>query len=118
MDNLATPDSIIGELEHIRAEAAKGGKAQYDAEIKWAKAQLELETATAKALLSSQGTAQERDATAKIMTGEERWNEKLTKAEYNRVKTKIDILKQAQMSVQTQSKMVELMYHSAGKGAH
>lgn len=107
---MKTPDSIIAELVEIRSEAAKGASALYDAEVKLAKASLEASTAEAKALLSSQGTVAERTAQARLDSADEKFAEDLARAEFNRVRTKIKILEQSQMSLQTQSRLVELMY--------
>lgn len=113
---LKTPDSIIAELVSIRAEAAKGVSAQYDAEVKLAKLTLDAELAEAKALLSAQGTVQERNALAKLHSATPRLDADIAKAEFNRVKTKMKMLEMSQMSVQTQARLVELMFKSAGMG--
>lgn len=110
-----TPDSIIAELIEIREEAAKGIGALYDAECKVADAVLTLDTAEAKALLNADGkTMAERSAQAKLETAELELAKDLATAEYNRVRTKLRLLEQAQMSVQTQARMVELTYRNAG----
>lgn len=116
MSDLVTPDLIIRELVSIRAEAQKGIEAQYDAERELAEATLALDMAHAKALLDAQGTVADREAVAKLLTESERLAESLARAKYNRVKTKLRLLEQAQMSVQTQARLVELMYRSAGQG--
>jgi len=116
MDNLQTPDSIISELVNIRAEAQKGVAAQYSAEVKLAKAVLEVDRVESLSYLSHPGTAGEKGAQAKLASIEVKENELLARAEYNRVKTKLKLLEQAQMSVQTQARLVELMYRSAGLG--
>lgn len=116
MTNLQTPDSIIAELVSIRAEAQKGVTAQYDAEVKLAKATLEVDRVESLSYLGHPGTAGEKSAQAKLSSLEAREDEMLAKAEYNRVKTKLRLLEQAQMSVQTQARLVELMYKSAGLG--
>ena len=116
MAELVTPDSIIRELVAIRAEAQKGIEAQYAAEMELANAVLALDTAEAKALLEVQGTVADRQAVAKLRTEEERSAEAIARAKFNRVKTKLKLLEQAQMSVQTQARLVELMYKSAGMG--
>lgn len=116
MSDLVTPDSIIRELVSIRAEAQKGVEAQYLAEKELADAVLALDTAEAKALLDASGTVVDRQALAKLHTETERQNEAIARAKYNRVKTKLRLLEQAQMSVQTQARLVELMYKSAGIG--
>lgn len=116
MKNLQTPDSIISELVAIREEASKGVEAQYEAESKLARATLKVETAEAVALLNAQGTVAERQSQSALRTEQEREAQYFARAEYNRVKTKLKLLEQAQMSVQTQARMVELMYKSAGMG--
>jgi hypothetical protein len=58
----------------------------------------------------------DRQAVAKLKTEDERLAADLAKAEFNRVKTKMKVLEQAQMSVQTQARLVELMWKSAGQG--
>lgn len=116
MDNLQTPDSIIDELVSIREEAQKGVAAQYNAEVKLAKASLECDRVESLSYLGHPGTAGEKNAQAKIACLEARDSELMAKAEYNRVKTKLRLLEQAQMSVQTQARLVELMYKSSGMG--
>lgn len=116
MSELVTPDNIIQQLVAIRAEANRGVDAQYQAERKLAEASLALDTAEAKALLEAQGTVVDRQAVSKLRTEDERFQEALARAEYNRVKTKLRLLEQAQMSVQTQARLVELMFRSAGQG--
>jgi hypothetical protein len=116
MNDLKTPDSIIAELVHIRAEAQKGVDAQYRAEVKLAEATLAADRAEATVLLEAQGTVMDRQAVAKLKTEDERLAADLAKAEFNRVKTKMKVLEQAQMSVQTQARLVELMWKSAGQG--
>lgn len=111
-----TPDSIISELVEIRAEAAKGVDALHNAEIKLAEASLAADTAEAKALLEAEGNVAERQAHAKIISADAKFQADVARAEYNRVRTKMKILEQSQMSVQSQARMVELMYRSAGMG--
>lgn len=116
MNDLVTPDVIIQQLTVIRHEAHRGIDAQYDAERKLAEATLALDTAEAKALLNAQGTVVDRQAVAKLQTADERLAVDLARAEYNRVKTKLRLLEQAQMSVQTQARLVEMTYKTAGIG--
>lgn len=111
-----TPDGIIRELVDIRSEASKGIDALYNAELKLAQASLDADTAEAKALLLAEGNVAERQAQAKIESAEARHNEAIAKAEFNRVRTKLKVLEQSQMSVQTQARMVEMMYRTAGIG--
>ena len=118
MNLIKTPDNIIHELMKIREDAAKGVDIQYDAETDLAQAQLALDRAESNALLESQGTVADRQAIAKLKTETERLAVDLAKAQLNRVKTRMKLLSEAQMSVQTQARMVELTYRTAGTGEH
>lgn len=112
-NEIKTPDSIIRELIDIRDEAARGISVLYDCEIKLADAAINAETIEAKSLINSTGNVAERQAQAKLESADSRLAEQLAKAEFNRVKTKLRLLEQAQMSVQTQARMVELTYRNA-----
>ena len=116
LSELVTPDVIIRELVNVRAEASRGVDAQYRAEVKYAEATLAAEKAEAMALLSLEGTVVDRQAGAKLRAENERLAEAIAKAEYNRVRTKMKNLELAQMSIQTQARLVELMWKSAGQG--
>jgi hypothetical protein len=116
MNLIKTPDSIINELVSIREQASKGIDIQYEAETNLAQAVLALDRAEASALLESQGTVVDRQAVAKLKTEPERLAVDLARAQLNRVKTRMKLLSEAQMSVQTQARMVELTYRSAGLG--
>jgi hypothetical protein len=111
-----TPDGIIRELVEIRAEASRGIDALYNAELKLAQAGLDAELIEAKALLSAEGNVAERQAQAKLESASARLDESIARAEFNRVRTKLKVLEQAQMSVQTQARMVDMMYRTAGMG--
>ena len=116
MENLATPDSVIDELVHVRREAQKGVDALYSAEIKLANATLLANKVEASALFSAEGNVAERQAQAAIESADAKFDEFVARAEWNRVKTKIRLLEQAQTNIQTQARMVELMWKSAGVG--
>ena len=116
MIELQTPDSIIRELVDIRDQASRGIQVLHEAEVKLAEATIECETIEAKALLSSEGNVAERQAQAKLASTEFRLAESIARAEFNRVRTKLKVLEQAQMSVQTQARLVEMMYRTSGLG--
>lgn len=118
MSDLETPDSIIRELVAIRQEAARGVDFLHAAETKLAKASLEAQHAEDAALLSAEGTVPERQAQARLRSEDARFAEALARAELNRVRAKLKVLEQAQMNVQTQARLVELMYRTAGLGEH
>jgi hypothetical protein len=114
--NLQTPDSVIGELVAIRQQASKGVDALYAAEVKLAQLNNEAETVEAKALISAEGTVVDRQAVAKLKSAEQRLAADIAKAELNRVRAKLKVLSEQQMSVQTEARMVEMMYRTAGLG--
>lgn len=116
MEVIRTPDSIIADLVEIRRKAAEGVEVQFAAEEELVRLTLAAERAEALALLEAQGTVVDRQATAKILSEEERLAADLAKAKLNRVKTRLKQLSEAQMNVQTQARMVELTYRTAGIG--
>jgi hypothetical protein len=116
MDLIKTPDGIINELVEIRQRAAEGVEIQHEAEVELANAQLALDLAESRALLAAQGTVVDRQATARLQTEDQRLAADIAKAKLNRVRTKLKLLSEAQMSVQTQARMVELTYRTAGIG--
>ncbi len=114
--DIRTPDAIIHELVEIRREAAKGVEAQFAAEEEMVRLVLAAERAEALAVLEAQGTVVDRQAVAKLKSEDERLQADLAKAKLNRIKTKLRQLSEAQMNVQTQARMVELTYKTAGIG--
>lgn len=115
---IITPDQIINELIEIRENAARGVEVLHQAELKMLTAELELEKREAIAYLSAEGSIGERNAKVTLMTEQEALDHAVTKAEYNRVKSKLKQLELSQMSVQTQAKLVELTYRTAHVGQH
>jgi hypothetical protein len=116
MESIKTPDGIIAELVEIRKQAARGVEIQEEVEREYVAALLAAERAEAAAFLEATGTEKLRQAVAKIKSEPERMAAELAKVKLNRVKTKLKQLSEAQMSVQTQARMVELTYRTAGVG--
>jgi len=116
MSEIVTPDQIIKALTEIRTEADKGIDAQYNAEVALAKKQLEAEKIEAACFLRLNGLVADRQALAKLESSEAREQAELAKAQYNRVKTKLQQLSQSQSALQTQARMVEITYTQAGLG--
>ena len=116
--NIVTPDQIINELIEIRENAARGVEVLHQAELKMLRAELAVDKAEAIAYLNSEGSIGERNAKVKLIVEQEALDYAVTKAEYNRVKSKLKQLELSQMSVQTQAKLVELTYRTAGVGQH
>lgn len=115
---IVTPDQIVNELIEIRENASRGVEVLHQAELKMLKAELALEKAEAISYLNSEGSIGERNAKVTLLTEQEALDHAVTKAEYNRVKSKLKQLELSQMSVQTQAKLVELTYRTAGVGQH
>lgn len=116
MNSIITPDDIITELRRINTSSAEGIKLLADAELKAINLQLELETQEAKSLLGSDGNIPERQAIAKLKTQEKRLEAEIAKAEVQRIKTKLRHLQDQQSNLQTQARMVELTWRTAGVG--
>lgn len=116
MTSISTPDNIIDNLVDIRNQADAGIRAQYEAEVKVAKLELEADTIEAKALIEADGNVAHKQAIAKIKSADARLEADLARAEYNRIRIKLRHLELAQSSLQTQAKMVELTWRTAGVG--
>jgi hypothetical protein len=116
MTEIVTPDQIIRALTELRAEAEKGIEAQYRAEVELSQKQLEVDRLEAAAFLRINGLVADRQALAKLESSEARLEADLAKAKFNRVKTKLQQLNQAQSALQTQARMVEITYSQAGLG--
>jgi len=115
MSEIITPDRIIQALTELRREAEKGIEAQYQAEADLARKQTEAERIEATAFLRIDGLVSDRQALAKLESQEARLEAELAKAAYNRVRTKLNQLNQAQSALQTQARMVEITYQQAGR---
>ena len=115
MSEIITPDRIIQALAELRREAEKGIEAQYQAEADLARKQNEAERVEATAFLRIDGLVSDRQALAKLESQEARLEADLAKAAYNRVRTKLNQLNQAQSALQTQARMVEITYQQAGR---
>jgi len=102
-----TLTEIIQELHRIQTEAAKGVAVLYDAECRLADAENAYEKALQLAFINAQGTVADRTAISRLQAADARLSADLAKAEFNRVKTKLKQLELAQMSVQTQSRLLE-----------
>ena len=109
-------DSIISELASVRAEAAKGVDALFDCESEVARLDFEYSRTQAQAVLDSAGTALDRQALATLAAAEVKFELDLAKAKLNRVKAKLRHLQDVQTNIQSQARMVELTYKTAGVG--
>lgn len=108
-----TPDSIIQDLKQIRNESAKGVEALFVAEEELAKCELAFDRAYSEAIMANQGTALDRQALAVLASSEAKFRRDIARAKVARVKTKLKLLSEHQMSVQTQARMVELTWRTS-----
>jgi hypothetical protein len=102
------------ELLAIRLEASKGVEALFEAEKAFVAAELAFDRAYSLALLQAKGTVVDRQALAMLESVEARETRDLARAVVARVKTKLRVLSEQQMNIQTQARMVELMWKQAG----
>lgn len=109
-----TPDTIIADLVAIRVEAGKGVEALFAAEKELIQCELAYDKAHSLALLNAQGTVVDRQALAVLGSAVEREARDLARAVVGRIKTKLKVLSEQQMSVQTQARMVELTWKTSG----
>jgi len=111
-----TPDSIIQDLVAIRQESSKGVDALFAAEEEVAELRLKYDTARSRALLEAKGTVVDREALACLATEADKLALDISVAKLSRVKAKLRVLQDAQTNIQTQARMVELTYKTAGLG--
>lgn len=102
-----TLTELISELRHIQTEAAKGVGVTYDAEVRLADAENAYERTLQLAFMNAEGNVAERTAISRLQAADARLKADLAKAELNRCRLKMKTLEQAQMSLQTQSRLIE-----------
>ena len=111
---IVTPAQVITELNRLQILSEKGVQALYEAELAVAEAENAYEKAFAKAILKHEGgTAQVKEALAKLDTADERFAFQLAKVERDRVKNKLKQVSEACVSVSVISRQVELQYRTA-----
>ena len=98
---------VVAELRHIQTEVQRGIAALYDCECKLADAENAYDRELQLSFMNAQGTVADRTAVSRLQASEKRLLADLAKAEYNRVKAKLKALEMAQMSLQTQSRLME-----------
>lgn len=98
---------IVGELRHTQTEIQRGIGILYDCEIKLADAENAYDRELQLAFMNAQGTVADRTAVSRLQASDKRLAADLAKAEYNRVKAKLKALEMAQMSIQTQARLLE-----------
>lgn len=102
-----SPQGVIQNLRHIQADVQRGIGALYDAECKLADKEAAHEKALQLAFMNAEGTVANRTALSRLQAADARLEADLAKAEHNRIKAKLKALEMAQMSIQTQSRLME-----------
>lgn len=95
------------QLAALTQENDKGADALYEAEVKLAQAEHELDLVEQKAFIKAQGTVADRTALAKLESADARLQRDLRKAEANRIRMKIKSLETNIMAVATQAKLIQ-----------
>lgn len=99
---------LQNQISELIAENAKGANALYECEQALAQAEFDLDTVEQKAFLAAEGTVADRQAIAKLKAADARLIRDLKKAEYNRVKVKINQIQTALMGIGTQAKLINV----------
>lgn len=94
------------QISDLIAENGKGATALFEAEQALANAEYELDTVEQKAFLAAEGTVADRQAIAKLEAADARLARDLRKAEFNRIKMKINQIQTALMALGTQARLI------------
>jgi hypothetical protein len=97
---------INREIAELTQENSKGSQALYEAEVRLAEAEHELDLVEQRAFIKAEGTVADRTALARLEAADARLQRDLRRAEANRVKVKIKGLESALMAVATQAKLI------------
>ncbi len=101
------PSQIQGEIARLTRENNRGADALYEAEVKLAEAEHELDLIEQKAFIKTQGTVADRTALAKLESADARLQRDLRRAEFNRIKLKIKTIETSLMAIGTQVKLMQ-----------
>lgn len=101
------PSQIVQEIARLTQENSKGADALYEAEVKLAEAEHELDLIEQKAFVRVEGTVADRTALAKLESADARLQRDLRRAELNRIKMKIKIIETSLMAMGTQVKLMQ-----------
>ena len=112
------PADVNRELSALRGEAEKGINYLAEKEREYVKLSLEADKVEALAYLEAGGPIPERQAIAKLKSIEATEAAELAKVEVNRIKLKLKHLTESQMNIQTQARMIELQFKTAGINEH
>lgn len=100
------PLDIARQIAELTAENSRGADALYEAEVRLAEAENELDLVEQRAFIKAEGTVADRTALARLEASEARLQRDLRKAEANRIRVKIKALETAIMAAATQAKLI------------
>lgn len=101
------PSQITEQIAQLTRENSRGAEALYEAEVRLAEAEHELDLIEQKAFIKTQGTVADRTALAKLESADARLQRDLRRAEFNRIKVKIKMIETALMAIGTQVKLIQ-----------
>lgn len=116
MTQIEYPADVIRELALLRERAETGTAYLAEVEQKYVMLQLEADRVESLAFLEAEGSVADRNHIARLKSLEPRQAAELAKVEVNRVKLKLKQMTEAQMNVQSQARMIELQWKTAGIG--
>jgi hypothetical protein len=116
MTELRTPDGLLRELTELRDRTTRGIEALRDAETIATDLKFTAEREELTAFIETQGTIADRQAVAKIKSEGARYAAEVARKKVDYVKEHLRALRDAQMNVQTQARLVEVLYRGAGLG--
>lgn len=116
MTQIEYPADVIRELAALRKQAETGTGYLAEVEQRYVTLQLEADRVESLTFLEAQGSVADRNHIARLKSLDARQAAELAKVEVNRVKLKLKQLTEAQMNVQSQARMVELQWRTAGVG--
>lgn len=101
------PSQLLQEIQELNATNRHGTQALYEAEIRLAEADNELDTIEAKAFLNAQGTVADRQAIARLEAADARLKRDIAKAEVNRIRVKLRAIESGLMANATMAKIMD-----------
>lgn len=102
-----TPSQVIEEIARLTQENSRGADALYQAEVKLAEAEHDLDLIEQKAFIKTEGTVADRTALARLEAADARLQRDLRRAELNRIKVKIKTIETSLMAMGTQVKLMQ-----------
>ena len=114
MTEINYPADVNRELAALRQQAELGINVLAEKEREYVKLSLEADRIEALTYLEAGGSIPDRNAVAQLKALDATEAAELCKVEVNRIKLKLKHLSESQMNIQTQSKMIELQWRTAG----